>query len=357
MKRYTLGIFGLLVACADATTPVVADRVAMDLTPDLIAETDTPFLDVKKITDVAQFADAGLDATDGSVALDSMDVMNTMDAMDATDAMTAVPDVRVYADAPRCPFDVVRPPVPPPYKGFLRLINLARGVGSVRFVVRAQPMYRPAYLEAVVPEGTSTGHVEMLAVNYAIRVVAAGTSPAEVTVIDTLDGGVVPPGTHYACDDPAMDGALTPTRCAGVYFGGGCTLVLIGSAHRDGSGPSTLRLWNLADLQARSDTCDESTVRLINAYSEGPNLDVETDSSMPLAAGLEYRAPTASRRVSSGTLRITARVSGSSTVLGRYALPLNASHGHTLFLWGDAANTGAMGLDALVVDDIPLYLW
>jgi hypothetical protein len=351
MMRYTLGIFGFLVACADSSTPVVADRVAMDLTPDLIAETDTQFRDVKNTTDVAQVSDAGVDATDGSFALD------TMDAMDVTDATTTAPDVRVYADAPRCPFDVIRPPVPPPYKGFLRLINLARGVGSVRFLVRSQPMYRPAYLEAVVPEGTSTGHVEMLAVNYAVRVVTAGTSPADVTVIDTLDGGVVPAGTHYACDDPAMDGALTPTRCAGVYFGGGCTLVLMGSAHRDGSHPSTLRLWNLADLQARTDTCDESTVRLINAYSEGPTLDVETDDTMPLAAGLEYRSPTASRRVSSATLRVTARASGSSTVLGRYALPLNASHGHTLFLWGDATNVGAMGLDALIVDDIPLYLW
>jgi len=342
----------LAAGCAERPEPPPDRTVA-----DVIAERE-PVVD-----DLAPTADT-FEAGADDVALDLGDAAGEgMDA--ALDADAARVDVG--PDLPRpihCGLDVVRPAMRAPYNGFLRFVNLARGVGTVRFMVRTLPLYRRGYLEAVVPEGASSGYLETLGVSYQVRVAAApGAEPASL-VIESNDAGVVegaparPDVVLSPCDAGAEGDEIVEALCADVYFMAGCTVILTGSATGDRDAGTQLRLWSAIDLQRRTDDCDGGLVRVIPAYAGGPQLDVDLSDGTALARGAAYLERTALRAVRAGAANVEARGPDGGAPLGGAApVTVVPGHPHSLYLWGDALNSARPGATATLLDDLPPALW
>ena len=351
LRRAALLVVLAAAACArrDAAAPLARDTDAGDVA---VTDDTTDGRDLNDINDASDERDV-TDVNDITVANDVNDVTDASDVNDVNDATVDVTEdvtvARDATDAGACAFDVVRPPRSPGPNGFVRFIHLARGVGPVRFVARNQPLYSPAHAEVVVPEGVSSAHVELLAVSYTVQAYPAGDAGVGAMVFAPDDAGTT------SCRGAPSPGALTPPLCADIYLEAGCTVVIAGSRGEPFGSPAGLQLWSLSDIAARTGDCDQSAARIVNAYGSGPPLDVDLDDGTPLARGALFREPTGSRRLRAGALRVTVR-DADAGALATITGALTPSHGHTLFLWGDARDT-ATGLDGLLVDDIPLALW
>lgn len=338
----------VVAGCAEPASPPPDRTVA-----DLAAE---PVDDLRPVDDVAPADDRADDARGDAPEMDA--------ALDAD----AGADVGFDwgPDLPRpihCGLDVVRPPMRASYNGFLRFVNLARGVGTVRFMVRTLPLYRRAYLEAVVPEGQSSGYLETLGVSYQVRVAAApGAEPASL-VIESEDGGL--PGAPMRpdvvvspCDAGAEGDEIADALCADVYFMAGCTVILSGSTRGERDAGTGLRLTAATDLQRRTDDCDGGLVRVIPAYVHGPALDVDLSDGTALARGTLYLERTAHRAVRAGAAGVEARGPDGGAPLGGPApVTVVPGHPHTLYLWGDQRHPERPGATATLLDDLPPPLW
>ncbi len=314
--------------------------------------------DVSDTNDADRHFDAGdvSDANDADRHFDAGDVSDANDAdrhFDAGDAVDTS-DVSAAIDA-SCGLDGGSSLPAGSASGFVRFLNLARGIGAVRFIARNQPLYRDSLAVAVVPEGASSGHIEMLAISYSVEVAPAGDAGASATVITPDDGGALPDASTASChSDAGSPGTLTSPLCADVYLRAGCTIVLAGSL--EGTTPETrLSLWSIPDIPARTGECATAGVRVMSAYAEAPPIDVDLDGFGAIARATGYHSPTGSRRVPSGVARFTVQ-SELDAGVERFTATLNPSHMHTLFVWGDA-----LGADrrpsALIVDDLPPALW
>jgi len=339
-----------VAGCAEPVAPP-PDRTVVDLP----AEAPDDLASEAPVTSDAPGLDASPDASP-DVSLDAL-----MDAsLDADAGFDAAPDV------PRpilCGLDVVRPPMRASYNGFLRFVNLARGVGTVRFMVRTLPLYRRGYAEAVVPEGETSGYLEALGVSYQVRVAPApGAAPTSL-VIESDDGGLPgapdrPDVVLTPCDAGAEGDELTDALCADVYFMAGCTVVLSGSRLGDRDAGTHLRLWSATDLQRRTEDCDAGTVRVIPAYVHGPSLDVDLSDGTVLARGAAYLDRTALRAVRAGPATVEARgPDGGVFHGGPSPVAITPGHPHTLYVWGDARDPARPGAAAALLDDLPLPLW
>jgi hypothetical protein len=336
--------WALAAGCAERPSPP-PDRLAVD-----VAE-EAP----RPLDDVALAGDAA--------------VMEAPDALvDATlDAPLDAEGMDAGIDVPRpiaCGLDASRPAMRAPYNGFLRFVNLARGVGTVRFMVRTLPLYRRGYLEAVVAEGASSGYLETLGVSYQVRVAGAPGAEPTSLVIESNDAGVVegapdrPDVTLAPCDAGAEGDEIADALCADVYFMAGCTVFLTGSLTGDRDAGTHLRLVSATDLTRRSADCDGGLVRVIPAYTNGPLLDVDLADGTALARGAAYLERSGQRAVRAGEQTVEARGhDGGVTVVPAASVGVTPGHPHTLYLWGDALNSARPGATATLLDDLPLPLW
>jgi hypothetical protein len=338
-------VWALAAGCAERPAPP-PDR----LVADVAAEAPPPALD-----DVAIAGDAA--AVDGADAL--------VDA--ALDAPLEAETMDAGIDVPRpiaCGLDASRPAMRAPYNGFLRFVNLARGVGTVRFMVRTLPLYRRAYLEAVVPEGASSGYLETLGVSYQVRVAGAPGAEPTSLVIESNDAGVVegaparPDVTVAPCDAGAEGDEIADALCADVYFMAGCTVFLTGSITGDRDAGTQLRLVSATDLSRRSQDCDGGLVRVMPAYTNGPLLDVDLADGTPLARGAAYLERGGQRAVRAGAQTVEARGhDGGMPIAPAAPVGVTPGHPHTLYLWGDALNSARPGATATLLDDLPPAFW
>ena len=130
MLRGTLPVaLGAILSAACEGAPAMADRVAADV-PLEVAVREDAMPDAMTDAGPDAMPDAGPDAT------------CDLDAGSAEGGTTT---------------------------GFLRFANLTRGGGTLRFTARNLPMFREAFIEAVVPEGAASAQVPTLAVAYEIR--------------------------------------------------------------------------------------------------------------------------------------------------------------------------------------------
>ncbi len=278
-------------------------------------------------------ADAARDARD-----------DLADATDAPDAMTP------------CTLDIPPPDTAGPTYGYIRFANLARGVGTMRFVADSLPGFSPAHVEAVVPEGTSTEHIRTLPVAYEVHVSAAPGADAGYSAdAGAGDAGVLtdgPGSPATLCTADAGAGDLVPPICTDVYFIAGCTIVLAGSREGDVAQQRDRRLWRLSDVPARSNDCYAGRVRTLSWYAEGPALDVDGPDG-PLARNAAYHETTGYRGAAAGPLRVTVRNNETGDPLGEHAAGVVApGHSHTLHVWGDARNAASPGVSAILLDDV-----
>lgn len=307
-------------------------------------------------------AEAAVDVASDRADESSADV--TADRDDATDAAADVTDATV-ADASDamvpCALDVAPPDTSGTSVGYIRFANFARGAGTLRFVAHSLPMFSPAYVEAVVPEGTATEHIRTLPVAYEVHVTAAPDASAGYAVdASTGDAGMLsadagaPP---TLCNADAGPGEVVAPTCTDVYFFAGCTIVLAGSRAGDVPQQRDRRLWRLSDVPVRSNDCYAGRVRTLNWYAEGPALDVDGADGTPLARNAAYHETTGYRAVTAGPLNVTVRNNETGAALGTHAAGvITPGHAHTLHVWGDAREPSNMGVNALVLDDVsPVY--
>jgi hypothetical protein len=250
-----------------------------------------------------------------------------------------------------------------PYNGFLRLANFARGVGTVRFMVRTLPLYRRAYVEAVVPEGETSGYIETLGVSYQVRVAPAPDAAPTTLALEENDGGLPgaperPDVVLTPCDASAEGDELTEALCADVYFMAGCTVVLSGSPRGDRDAGTQLRLWSATDLQRRTDDCTTGTLRVIPAYVHGPPLDIDLSDGTALARNIAYLERSALRTVRAGPLEALLRRATEGALLSPpIRLDATPGHPHTLYLWGNAHDRTSPEPSGILLDDLPPPLW
>lgn len=335
-------LLGAAAAGCDSTTAQTPDRPSTDAT--------------EAAVDVASDrADEG----SADVTADRDDV--TEAAVDVTDAaVTDAPDATADAMVP-CALDVAPPDTSGTSVGYIRFANFARGAGTLRFVAHSLPMFSPAYVEAVVPEGTATEHIRTLPVAYEVHVTAAPDASAGYAVdASSGDAGMLsadagaPP---TLCSADAGPGEVVAPTCTDVYFFAGCTIVLAGSRAGDVPQQRDRRLWRLSDVPVRSNDCYAGRVRTLNWYAEGPAIDVDGPDGTPLARNAAYHETTGYRAVTAGALSVTVRNNETGAALGTHAAgTINPGHAHTLHVWGDAREPSNMGVNALVLDDVsPVY--
>lgn len=341
--------------CAERPEPPPDRTVA-----DVAAEPPPPVDDLPPAADAAD--DGGPEADRDAASANEGGMDAAMDLSTDVDA-----SVDLGPDLPRpiaCGLDVVRPPMRAPYNGFLRFVNLARGVGTVRFMVRTLPLYRRGYLEAAVPEGQSSGYLETLGVSYQVRVAAApGAEPASL-VLESNDAGVVegaparPDVVLAPCDAGAEGDEIADAICADVYFMAGCTVILAGSTTGDRDAGTQLRLWSATDLSRRTEDCDGGLMRVIPAYAGGPLLDVDLSDGTALARAAAYLERSGQRAVRAGASGVEVRGPDGGAPLGGVApVTVVPGHPHSLYLWGDALNSARPGATATLLDDLPPALW
>jgi hypothetical protein len=242
--------------------------------------------------------------------------------------------------------------------GHLRFANLARGAGTLRFTARNLPMFREAFIEAVVPEGSASIQIPTLAVAYEVRVTGAAGQDAGVVVdVSNSDAGMLTDGAASpatACTAVVAPGELVPPVCTDVYAASGCNIVLAGSRTGDVALRQDRRLWRFPDLPMRGDDCATGRVRVVNWYAGGPSLSVDAVGGMPIARNAAYAEATGQRILPAGALRIAVRSSEGADDYG--TLPAGAvlgAHTMTLHLWGEALDPSRRDVGALLLDDVP----
>ncbi|MFO0602652.1 MAG: hypothetical protein U0324_05730 [Polyangiales bacterium] len=314
----------LLAACDDAPSPA-PDVAAPDVAaPDVAA--DLP-------DDLA--ADAAPDATVDDAAVD------------------------VAADAP-CVLDLGAPDTSGARFGFIRFAHMGRGMGPVRFVARSLSMFAPAYVEAVVPEGTATLQIQTLPVGYEIHVTSAGDAAVDavgdVVVDGAADGGVLTDGSaapQSICTAVREPGDLVDPICGDVYFFAGCSVLLVGSPEGDPIRFTHRHLQRVSDLPQRTAECDTGYVRTAQYYAFGPPLDTDTAAGRPLSRNATYRETGGIRAVPAGPLRVVVREADGGVPFGELPAGVIApGHTHTLYLWGDQRSPAMPGVSALLLDDV-----
>ena len=274
-------------------------------------------------------------------------------------------ETSVAADVPAEPVDATAPcdlDVPAldgsTATGHLRFANLARGAGTLRFTARNLPMFREAFIEAVVPEGSASIQIPTLAVAYEVRVTeAAGQDAGVVVDVSNSDAGMLTDGAASpatACTAVVAPGELVAPVCTDVYAASGCNIVLAGSRTGDVALRQDRRLWRFPDLPMRGDDCATGRVRVVNWYAGGPSLSVDAVGGMPIARNAAYAEATGQRIVPAGALRVGVRSSEGADDYGM--LPAGAvlgTHTMTLHLWGDALDPSRRAVGALLLDDVP----
>ncbi len=336
-----LASLSLSMGC-DSTSTQTPDRPSTDAT--------------EAAVDVAsdRSEDTATDTTERDVVTEA--------AVDATDAAADVVDAGDDADVMvPCALDVAPPDVSGTSVGYIRFANFARGAGTLRFVAHSLPMFAPATVEAVVPEGTATEHIRTLPVAYEVHVTPAPDASAGYSV-DASDGdaGVLTDGAASPASLGMADagpGEVVAPTCTDVYFFAGCTIVLAGSRTGDVTQQRDRHLWRLSDVPVRSNDCYSGRVRTLNWYAEGPAIDVDSTDGTPLARNAAYHETTGYRAVAAGPLRVDVRNNETSAALGTFSAGAVApGHSHTLHVWGDAREPSNMGVSALVLDDVsPVY--
>ncbi len=337
MSARALIVALLAGACAAPPPPAPRDAtVAIDTRdpsdspdasqlPSADALADSPF-DASEPSDTSELSDASPDTAPDALPDASADALPD-----------ALPDASTDA-LPSCDLGLDAPLARATDRGFLRFVNLARGVGAVRFLARNQPLYVRAHAEAVVPEGASSPHLAAVPISYTVDVETAADAGAS-HLVWSPDAGPIPPAATQSCLDPGATGTLARPLCADVYLGGSCTVVLTGT-------PSAgLTLWRIADVVARGDDCESALVRAVNASAASVDVDAP---GVPIARTLAPRELSGARRVSAGAVRVTV---GDGDGGAAFAIEgaLTATHRHSVFV-GD----GARGL---VLDDVPPDLW
>jgi hypothetical protein len=327
MKRsQRVSLLGALALLGCDATPTPTDRPATDGPVDLAPREDAP-------------ADAVVDATADAV------VEATADAV-----VDAPADGSCILDAGSPDGGVAT--------GFLRFANLTRGAGTLRFTARNLPMFREAFIEAVVPEGAASAQVPTLAVAYEIRVTPAPGEDAGIAVdVSTSDAGILTDGAASpatACTAMPATGEVVPPACTDVYVASSCTVVLAGSPTGSTALRQERRLWRFADLPTRGDDCATGRVRVVNWFANGPLLHADAEGGPPIARNAAYSEGTGARNVPAGPLRVALRSAESADVYG--VLPAGAvlgAHTMTLHLWGDARDMNARQPAAILLDDLP----
>ena len=292
------------------------------------------------------------------------------DAPDASAPDASAPDVPADVDATvadasddsfdvntPCTRDVNAPDTSGPMYGYIRFANLSRGTGTLRFIATSLPMFAPARVEAVVPEGTATAHIQTLPVAYEVRVVRAAGADAGVDVeIGPADAGVLTDGAASpatACTADAGVGEVAPPICTDVYFFAGCTVVLAGSATGNVEQQRDRRLWRLSDTPENSNSCYYGRMRTMNWYAEGPALDVDTTRGERVARNAQYREISGAQPVLFGATSVAIRNAETGAALVTTAAgTVNPGHSHRLHLWGDANSTTNNGVSAIILDDV-----
>jgi len=268
-----------------------------------------------------------------------------------------VPDETVDAS---CVRDVSTPDTAGTRYGFIRFAHLARGLGPVRIVARSLPEFAPASVEAVVPEGQATLHVQTLPVAYEIHVTAAGDAGVDVVgdvlVDGAVDGGMFtdgPSAPATPCTARREPGDLVDPICSDVYFFAGCTVLLVGSPSGERSQFTHQHLQRTSDIPQRTAECETGYVRTAHYYAGGPLLDTDTNAGRPLSRNATYRETGGIRSVPAGPLRVVVRESESGISLGEHlGGEVAPGHTHTLYLWGDRFNRTTPGVSALLLDDV-----
>jgi hypothetical protein len=279
------------------------------------------------------------------------------EAPDAEAPDAAVDDADASDAQVPCALDVAPPDASGTLYGYLRFANLVRGAGTLRFIARSLPMFSPAYVEAVVPEGQASEQIRTLPVAYEVRVVpapdAAAGYTADATVTDAgmfTDGAATPPAL---CTADAGPGEFVAPTCTDVYFLAGCTVVLAGSREGDVAAQRDRRLWRISDVPARSNDCYTGRVRTLGWYAEGPAVDVDGPGALPLARNAAYHEISGTRSVGVGPLRVSVRSNDTGASLGEHlAGTVIPGHTHTLHVWGDARDTATPGVSTILLDDI-----
>jgi hypothetical protein len=311
--------------------------------------------------------DGAVDVVDSFVPNDFVDA-TVMDVKTSEDVMDEGP----------CILEVSAPDAGGRSTGYIRFVNAVRGAGTLRFRARNLPMFARAYVEAVVPEGTSTEHILTLPVAYEVRVEAAGDASTGYTVdADFSDGGGLltdgPGAPQTTCNSPPGVGEVAPPFCTDVYFFAGCTIVFSGSTTEqdaggvvsDGGAPDAAvrisstapQMHRIADLTGRSNDCSTSNVRFFNWNVHGPLLNVTRDVNAgaepsPLANMFQYSEPTGTRLVPAGPLSITVRNAETRELVRTLPLgTLAPGFQYTVHLWGDARNQNS-AVDAILLNDI-----
>jgi hypothetical protein len=273
----------------------------------------------------------------------------------------ASPDVAMdaAADLP-CVRDVSAPDTSGASYGYIRFAHMGRGLGPLRFVARSLPEFAPAYVEAIVPEGATTQHIQTLPVAYEIHVTAVGDAAVDAVsdaVVDgATDGGLFTDGAASPatlCTARREPGDLVDPICSDVYFFAGCSVLLVGSPSGEPLRFTHRHLQRTADIPQRTTECDTGYVRTANYFVGGPNLDVDIAGGRPLARGTSYRETSGMRAVPAGPLTVTVRSPDGGAPLGELPAGLVApGHTHTLYLWGDSLNPAAPGVSALILDEV-----
>lgn len=277
----------------------------------------------------------------------------------ASDASADAEDASVAVDAP-CMLDLGAPDTSGARYGFIRFAHMGRAMGPVRFVARSLPMFAPAYVEAVVPEGAATLQIQTLPVGYEIHVKAAGDAAVDavddVVVDGAVDGGTLTDGAsapQSICTAVRESDDLVDPICGDVYFFAGCSVLLVGSSSGDPLRFTHRHLQRVADIPQRTAECDTGYVRTAQYYALGPALDTATAAGRQLSLNATYRETGGIRSVPAGPLRVVVREADGGAALGEIPAGVVApGHTHTLYLWGDRLNPAAPGVSALLLDDV-----
>lgn len=336
---FALVSFSLVGACSNSNS---------NTTPDVQAPPqDIPTAEVASDTPAAPEAsmDAGMDVNvpDTGAPMDAADGGDA-GGRDASDG--AVSDIEM----------------PLNLNGYIRFLNLSRGMGTVRFIARSAPGYVPSYIEATVLEGTSSGYIETLPVSYLVNAYPApGATAGHIT-----DGGMFPDGamlvdgalppSDVTADVPAPDAGvgITEQIQSDVYFRAGCTVILAGSETGTSAQQTNRRLWRISDIPMRVPGSEVGLVRVISAYVQGPPLDVDEMGGTRMARILNYFEPTGFRNLPGGMRVFEVRNNEDGAVLGRNLMgTVTNGYPHTLYLWGNGSLPNRT-VDAILTNDYAL---
>jgi len=344
----TAGLLALVTACMQAPRgPLDASR---DGTPPGLDGTGADDIAPTDHGPIADAPDASADLGPPPPDVDADTAVDTgMDGATPDAGLDATSDLGMVAigDAPPG-FDA------PPYEGYLRFLQLAQGIGTVRFIATVAPGFEGTEVEAVVPEGGSSGYVLTTPVPYFLNVIAApGIAPGvwiDGHPATDTDGGL---SDAAPSEIDAHIPRLTPFLYSDVYVRAGCTVVLAGSATGSADSMTDLRLWRVPDIPMRTGDPGIGLLRVVGAVPGGPAMDLGDDAGA-LATSVGYMDPTGLHRATSGLRDYTVRAATTGAVL-RDDLAVRVAEGEpqTLYVWGLPGADGGPGIRGTVTRDLP----